>query len=70
LRFVRWVDTLKQIGDVAVQYDPAHASLLWAGIWFYKLALVIEIKKYNVGITQVEGEQNTRPNRTLLPRLH
>ena len=31
-KIIRWVDTFKQIGDVAVQYDPAHASLPWAGI--------------------------------------
>lgn len=33
-KIVRWIDTFKQIGDVAVQYDPAHASLPWAGIRF------------------------------------
>ena len=26
-KIVRWIDTFKQIGDIAVQYDPAHASL-------------------------------------------
>jgi hypothetical protein len=33
-RVERQVDTFKQIGDVAVQYDPAHAALPWAGIRF------------------------------------
>ena len=33
-KIIRWVDTFKQIGDVAVQYDPAHAALPWAGIRF------------------------------------
>ncbi|KAF2796410.1 hypothetical protein K505DRAFT_415804, partial [Melanomma pulvis-pyrius CBS 109.77] len=50
-KIVRWVDTFKQIGDVAVQYDPAHAALPWAGIRFllqvtvndsHRLALLIE----------------------------
>ena len=31
-KIIRWIDTFKQIGDVAVQYDPVHASLPWAGI--------------------------------------
>ncbi|OSS52664.1 hypothetical protein B5807_02918 [Epicoccum nigrum] len=31
-KIVRWVDTFKQIGDIAVQYDATHASLPWAGI--------------------------------------
>lgn len=29
-----WIDVFKQIGDNAVQYDPAHAALPWAGIRF------------------------------------
>jgi len=29
-----WIDTFKQIGDNAVQYDPGHAALPWAGIRF------------------------------------
>jgi hypothetical protein len=33
-KIVRWIDTFKQIGDVVVQYDPAHASLPWAGVRF------------------------------------
>ena len=27
-----WVQKFKEIGDIAVQYDPAHASLPWAGV--------------------------------------
>lgn len=33
-KFVRWIDMFKRIGDVAVQYDPVHAALPWAGISF------------------------------------
>lgn len=42
-KIVRWIDIFKQVGDVAVQYDPAHAALPWAGIRFilqvYSIAL-------------------------------
>lgn len=50
-KIVRWIDTFKQVGDIAVQYDPSHASLPWAGILLVlqiavndtdKLASVIE----------------------------
>ncbi|KAF1946986.1 hypothetical protein EJ02DRAFT_331027, partial [Clathrospora elynae] len=50
-KIVRWVDMFKEVGDVAVQYDPVHAALPWAGVRFLlqmtvndtkKLALVIE----------------------------
>jgi hypothetical protein len=33
-KIVRWIDMFKQVGDATVQYDPAHASLPWAGIRF------------------------------------
>ena len=32
--FVRWLNKFKQIGDIAVQYDPIHAVLPWAGVRF------------------------------------
>ena len=31
-KILSWVEKFKQIGDIAVQYDPAHAALPWAGI--------------------------------------
>ena len=33
-KVVVWVQKFKEIGDIAVQYDPAHAALPWAGVWF------------------------------------
>jgi hypothetical protein len=33
-KIIHWVDIFKQVGDVAVQYDPAHAALPWAGVRF------------------------------------
>ena len=33
-KIIVWVDKFKALGDVAVQYDPAHASLPWAGVRF------------------------------------
>jgi len=30
MKIVQWVDKFKQIGDIAVQYDPGHAALPWA----------------------------------------
>lgn len=31
-KVVRWLDRFKQVGDVAVNADPIHAGLPWAGI--------------------------------------
>ena len=33
-KIAKWVDTFKEIGDAAVQYDPGHAALPWAAIRF------------------------------------
>lgn len=29
-----WVDRVKQIGDIAINFDPVHAALPWAGVRF------------------------------------
>lgn len=34
-KVVEWVNKFKEIGDNAVQYDPAHAALPWAGVRFF-----------------------------------
>lgn len=33
-KVIVWIDKFKQIGDIAVNFDPHHASLPWAGIRF------------------------------------
>lgn len=33
-KIAKWVDIFKQVGDTAVQYDPVHAALPWAGVRF------------------------------------
>ena len=31
-KMAQWIAKLKEAGDMAAQYDPAHAALPWAGI--------------------------------------
>ena len=31
-RVMQWLDRFKQVGDIAVNADPIHAGLPWAGI--------------------------------------
>ena len=33
-KILHWLNRFKQIGDIIVQYDPAHAALPWAGFRF------------------------------------
>ena len=33
-KLVKWIQRFKDIGDTAIQYDPVHAALPWAGVRF------------------------------------
>lgn len=30
-KLTKWLDTFVKVGDAAMQYDPTHAALRWAG---------------------------------------
>ncbi len=34
-KMVTWVTKFKEIGDIAMQYDPGHAALPWAAVRFF-----------------------------------
>lgn len=36
-KIIAWLNKFKTIGDVAMQYDPSHVSLPWAGVRFFAL---------------------------------
>ncbi|KAK8169842.1 hypothetical protein IWX90DRAFT_501885 [Phyllosticta citrichinensis] len=52
---IRWVDKFKQAGDVAVQYDPVHASLPWAGVRFILQLAVSDSRLFATMMEGVEG---------------
>jgi len=33
-KVIIWLNKFKEIGDVAVNFDPVHAALPWAGVRF------------------------------------
>ncbi|KAJ3541002.1 hypothetical protein NM208_g4804 [Fusarium decemcellulare] len=39
---IKWLDQFKNIGDMAVAYDPVHAALPWAALRFILQAMVAE----------------------------
>ena len=43
-RLVGWIVKFKEVGDIAVQYDPVHAALPWAGVRFI---LLVRSSLYN-----------------------
>lgn len=34
-KIVKWVTKFKEVGDIAMQYDPGHAALPWAAVRFF-----------------------------------
>ncbi|MCJ1224751.1 hypothetical protein MMC12_001396, partial [Toensbergia leucococca] len=47
---IKWIDIFKQVGDSAVQYDPVHAALPWAGVRFLLQIAVNDTAKFNFAI--------------------
>lgn len=42
-KIIVWIDKFKQIGDIAVNFDPVHASLPWAAVRFMlEVGFIIE----------------------------
>jgi len=31
-KVVEWIHKFREVGDMVMQYDPAHAALPWAGV--------------------------------------
>ena len=40
-KILHWVDKFKAVGDVVVQFDPAHAAIPWACFRFILMVIVI-----------------------------
>lgn len=45
-KLIKWVTKFKEVGDVAVQYDPAHASLPWAAVRFLLQTSVNDVQTF------------------------
>ncbi len=41
-KVIKWIDLFKQVGNAAVQYDPVHAALPWAGVRFLLQVCILE----------------------------
>ena len=46
-KIISWLAKFKEAGDMAIQYDPSHAALPWAGIRF--LLQVVPSILFNIG---------------------
>ncbi|RPB27796.1 hypothetical protein L211DRAFT_802387 [Terfezia boudieri ATCC MYA-4762] len=53
-RLVQWITKFMQVGDIAIQYDPVHAALPWAGVRFILLLVVGQQEKLAAAIVGME----------------
>jgi N-terminal domain of NWD NACHT-NTPase len=51
-KITSWVNKFKEVGDIVVQYDPAHASLPWAAV---RLLLQLAISDNEMFGAMAEG---------------
>ncbi|KAI5809183.1 hypothetical protein BZA77DRAFT_292299 [Pyronema omphalodes] len=51
-KLLNWIDKFKEIGDIVVQYDPAHAALPWAA---FRLLLNICVARHTTREAIVDG---------------
>lgn len=49
-----WIVRFKEIGDIVVQYDPAHAALPWAGVRFLLQIAVSDMIKFGFVVEGAE----------------
>ncbi|MCJ1248784.1 hypothetical protein MMC30_006003 [Trapelia coarctata] len=49
-KMVKWIDLFKEVGDCAVQYDPVHAALPWAGVRFLLQIAVNDIHNFTFAV--------------------
>ncbi|KAG9604439.1 hypothetical protein KCU86_g1917, partial [Aureobasidium melanogenum] len=53
-KVIKWIHKFKEVGDIAVQYDPAHASLPWAGVRFLLQLVCNESEEFCAMVENVE----------------
>lgn len=53
-KITRWIVRFREVGDIAVQYDPAQASLPWAAVRFLLQATVNDIEQYATMLMDIE----------------
>lgn len=61
-KMVKWVTKFKEVGDVAMQYDPGHAALPWAAVRFflqvrYRECLIFQSYTASCSFRSTDGRQ-------------
>ncbi|KAH7363777.1 hypothetical protein BKA65DRAFT_472146 [Rhexocercosporidium sp. MPI-PUGE-AT-0058] len=53
-KFAKWIALFREVGDVAVSYDPGHAALPWALVRFVLQVAIGDLEKYDFVVENLE----------------
>jgi hypothetical protein len=54
-KIVVWVKKFKEVGDIAVSYDPGHAALPWAAVRFLLTIAIEDAQTFGAMVEGIEG---------------
>ncbi|KAH0551769.1 hypothetical protein GP486_007014, partial [Trichoglossum hirsutum] len=69
-KMAKWVNKFKEVGDVAIQHDPAHAALPWAGVRFFLQITVSDIQIFGAMLEGMELVSNLITRCAILEKLY
>lgn len=69
-KMVGWVNKIKEVGDIAVQYDTAHATLPWAGIRLLLQVAVNDTQTFGAMAEGVEFISNLITRYAIVEQLY
>jgi hypothetical protein len=67
---MKWVSKFKAVGDMAVQYDPAHAALPWAGVRVLLQVVVNDAESFGAIAERLEFVSSSITHYKLIERLY
>ncbi|RDW62024.1 hypothetical protein BP6252_11457 [Coleophoma cylindrospora] len=69
-KVICWIQKFKEIGDIAVQYDPSHAALPWSGIGFLLQITVNDCQTFGSMCEGIERISNMIPQYTVFELIY
>ncbi|KAI9853467.1 MAG: hypothetical protein M1824_001230 [Vezdaea acicularis] len=69
-KIIVWVNKFKEVGDVAMQYDPSHAALPWACVRFLLQAAVNDSQIFGAMVDGVERVANVITKHAIVEKLY
>ena len=69
-KITRWIEAFQKVGDVAVQYDPAHAALPWAGVRLLLRLVTSDSRAFGSMVQGIEVVTNAISRAAILEGLY